>query len=80
MARITPTDQTNWQGKPRQRAQGGGRPPILGETAKRRQLAATDAVWEWLRGYGDGNVSEALRRLWTEKAQERKEDHEEQTD
>lgn len=74
MARIEPTDKTNWQGKPRQRAQGAGRPTILGKPAKRRQLTATDEVWEWLRRHGDGNVSEGLRRLWAEKTKGAKED------
>lgn len=69
MPRTKPTDKINWQGKPRQRAQGGGRPPILNETAKRRQVIATDEVWEWLKSYGDGNASEGLRRLWGEKTQ-----------
>lgn len=46
---------------------GAGRGPIMGEAAKRRQITAIDDVWEWLMGYGEGNASEGLRRLYAER-------------
>lgn len=47
------------------RGRDGGRPPIMDEPGKRRQITATDDVWEWLKAHGDDNASEGLRRLYT---------------